>query len=54
MKRIVTQQYDVSNPIDKDLAIVALAAALSSAIFQELINNEKEKLVVTLTIDLKE
>jgi len=51
---ILKQEYIVTNPFDEKMAIEALEKQLSSTIFKELINNEKEAVKVTFSIEILE
>jgi hypothetical protein len=52
MEEILKQEYFVTNPFDENMALEALKSQLSSVIFKELINNEKEAIIVTFTISV--
>ena len=49
---LLKQKYDVSNPFDKDMAYEALKSQIESSVFEELISTEKDKLVITFTIEV--
>jgi hypothetical protein len=51
---ILKQEYIVSNPFNKDMAITALKDQLESTIFDELIKNEKDHVKVTFLIEVFE
>jgi len=51
---ILKQEYIVTNPFNEDLAIESLKKQLSSTIFRELINNEKEAIKLTFLIEVLE
>lgn len=52
MTEILKQEYLVTNPFDEKMAIEALKAQLSSLIFKELINGEKDALKIAFTISV--
>ena len=49
---ILKQEYTIKNPFDEKMAIKALQAQLSSTIFKELINNEKDAIKLTFLIEV--
>jgi hypothetical protein len=51
---ILKQEYTITNPFDEKMCIEALQKQLSSTIFKELINNEKESIKVTFLIEVSE
>jgi len=50
--KILKQEYTITNPFDEKMAIQALQKQLSSTIFKELINNEKEAVKLTFLIEV--
>lgn len=48
---ILVQEHIITNPFNEKMMIAAFHAELSSAIFKELIQSEKDGLKVTLTIE---
>lgn len=53
-KQILKQEYKITNPFDEKMALEALRSQLSSVVFKELINNEKEAITLTFTLDVTE
>jgi hypothetical protein len=51
---ILKQEYKITNQFDEQMAIESLKSQLSSAIFKELINNEKQSITLTFTLDVIE
>lgn len=49
---ILKQEYTITNSFDESMAIKALQQQLSSTIFKELINNEKDAVKVTFLIEV--
>lgn len=54
MAKILKQQYDITNPFDEQMAILALKEQVSSTVFKELIQKEKEKITITFLIEVSE
>jgi hypothetical protein len=54
MTEILKQQFEITNPFNEQMALKALSEQLSSTIFNELIQKEKNALVLTFTIEVKE
>lgn len=52
--RILKQEYTITNPFDEEMAITALTKQLSSTIFTELIQNEKDAVKLTFTLEIIE
>ena len=50
--KILKQEYTITNPFDEKMAIEALQKQLTSIIFKELINNEKEAVKLTFLIEV--
>lgn len=50
---ILKQEYKITNPFDEKMSIEAIKQQLASAIFKELINNEKDSVKLTFTISVK-
>ena len=54
MSEILKQEYRITNPFNVEMAIKALQSQLSDTVFKELINNEKEEIKLTFTIEVIE
>lgn len=52
--KILKQEYIVTNPFDEEMAILALTRQLSSTIFKELIQKEKDAVKLTFTLEIIE
>ena len=50
--KILKQEYTITSPFDEKMAMEALQKQLSSVIFKELINNEKEAIKLTFLMEI--
>ena len=53
-KKILKQEYIITNQFDENMAILALTKQLSDTIFKELINNEKAAIKLTFSIEIQD
>lgn len=52
-EKILEQIYEVTNSFNEKMMIESLHKQLRSSIFEELINNQKESIIITFKIEVE-